>query len=318
MKTRGNNGPAIQAFQTALRSDPDDQLSWLRLGEAYSKSGRHAAALKALRHAHVLDPADWICIYLIGEIQRQTGQFEEAIQSFQTILSTRPSELGVLSSLAQTHLELGHAEGSTGFTARAEKSFLLCVDVALQMIHESPGFRGLAWKTMADAIFSLSRRISFGEQEYVRKALSAVLEALPVGTSDRLTGIIELPSLEPDEPLKGFHALEIAAVAYDYRLSLDPINTSGSAWFDLGVALRFWSMKCSNCDKKAKAEKQAVKCIMESIREDPGNEKFWIALGVMHFTRHPKAAQHAFIRALDIDSKVRTVPLPLRTRTHDL
>ena len=47
---RRNVPSAIQAFQVALCADPDDQLSWVRLGETYSKAGR-ASAFKALHHA---------------------------------------------------------------------------------------------------------------------------------------------------------------------------------------------------------------------------------------------------------------------------
>ena len=45
-QTRRNYPPAIEALQIALRTDVDDYMSWLRLGEAYSKAGRYAAAFK--------------------------------------------------------------------------------------------------------------------------------------------------------------------------------------------------------------------------------------------------------------------------------
>ena len=57
-------------------------MSWLRLGEAYSKAGRFAAALKALERARELDPDDWIASYFIGEVQRQMGLYEEAIKAY--------------------------------------------------------------------------------------------------------------------------------------------------------------------------------------------------------------------------------------------
>src|ERR1700728_4416313 len=100
-QTRKNYSQAIQALQIALRADTDDQIAWLRLGEAYSRGGRHAAAMKALVRARELDPDDWMCSFFIGEVQRQMGQYQEAVDSFQSILVTRPLETGVMMSLAQ-------------------------------------------------------------------------------------------------------------------------------------------------------------------------------------------------------------------------
>ena len=87
LQTRRNYHAAIDAFQIALRTDEDDHMSWLRLGEAYSKAGKYAAASKALEHARELDPEDWVASYFIGEVQRQMGAYEDAITAFQSILS---------------------------------------------------------------------------------------------------------------------------------------------------------------------------------------------------------------------------------------
>ncbi|KAG2128352.1 uncharacterized protein EDB93DRAFT_1268447 [Suillus bovinus] len=55
---RRNYAESIKAFQVALRADVDDQLPWLRLGEACSKAGRGVAALRTLGRAHELRPDD--------------------------------------------------------------------------------------------------------------------------------------------------------------------------------------------------------------------------------------------------------------------
>lgn len=308
IQQRRNYPPAIQAFQIALRANADDQSCWLRLGEAYSKAGRYAAAVKALERAHELQPDDWICSYFIGEVQRQIGQYQEAIDSFESILAHRPSEVGVLVSLGQTHLDLGRVELSSGFSARAEQSFVDCISTALRTIQETPGSRGVAWKTAADAIFSLANRSSFIDEKSVREALLAVVSVIKVDAADRLSDIMTLPSLDDDFPCTGLKALEIAVAAYDYRIFLGSNENAarGSASFDLGIALHVWATKATPGPKTEAANKKASVCLTDALREDPGNDSYWNALGNLNFLGKPKTAQHAYIKALDIDPKVRS------------
>lgn len=250
-------------------------------------------------------------MYFIGEVQREIGEFEQAINSFQSILTHRPLEVGVLISLGQTHLDQGLAELSTGFVARAEHSFVSCVRVAFKTINESPGFRVAAWKTAADAIFFLSSQASYLDQDNVFSALSEVSTLLPQYSSDRLSDIVTLSPLHHNIPLSGLKVLELATVAYDYRITLCSSETAGngSAWFDLGVALHSLVRRLLSTETQEKATKQANKCIVEALRQEPGNDTYWSALGNVHFTRQPKIAQHAFIKALEFDSKVSTITI---------
>jgi superkiller protein 3 len=287
---RRNYVPAIHAYQTALRADPDDQVSWLRLGEGYSKAGRYAAAVKALGRAQELDPSDWMCNYFMGEVLRQTGQFSEAIAAFTLILETRPGELGALMALAQTRLDLGRAEELAGFAARAEASCIAAIGTAMEAMAGSPGFRRMAWKVVGDALFSLAQRATFALEDEVRAALNTCLEALGSESSPRVKELftVELSQGGSDSPLKGKAALELAITAYEYRRSLgskdDP--SYSSSWADLAVAL------------------QAIDAITTAIRADPGNDALWVTLGDIQFEKSPKAAQHAYIRALEIDKTV--------------
>ncbi|RDB24954.1 Superkiller protein 3 [Hypsizygus marmoreus] len=302
---RRNYSSAIQAFQVALRAEPDDALSWLRLGEAYSKGGRHVAALKALERAHDLHPDDWMCAYLIGDVNQQMGNFSDAIGAFRSILNDRPTEVGVLASLGQAYLDLGRLELSEGFQARAEQSFVTCISVALRMIKESPGFRNIAWKTLGDAIFALSARATFLDELNIRDLLQKVASLLPAG-SDQLSGFMPPASLEGAAPLTGIKTLEIAVAAYNYRLSLTSSETtarSGSTWFDLGTSLHLWVMKLPENGNTLKARDKVVFCLTQALRKEPNNSQYWLGLGDAHFLGNAKNAQHAYIKALEIDSK---------------
>lgn len=306
IQMRRNYPPAIEAFQIALRAKPDDSLSWLRLGEAYSKAGRHAAAVKALGKAHELSPDDWIVTYFIGEVHSQTGKYQEAIHAFESILVDRPQEISVLMSLSQTHLDLGRDESSTGFFARAEQSFGDSAKVAIQIINNTTGFRGMAWKIIADAMFFLSKNPSFNDVQGIRFLLAQVAALATTEVSEKIAGLISLPDLSGETPVGGLQALEVAIVSYDYRISLGSTEdiALGSSSYDLGVALHSWTKKSLIKDKNEKIHKQVISSLTKALRQEPGNDTYWNALGSVNFTSQPKTAQHAYIKALEIDHKV--------------
>ncbi|PCH43840.1 hypothetical protein WOLCODRAFT_138620 [Wolfiporia cocos MD-104 SS10] len=296
---------AIQAFQIALRTDGEDQLSWLRLGEAYSKAGRFAAAVKALERARELNPEDWICSYFIGDVQRQTGNYQDAITAFEAILAKHPSELGVLLSLGQTYLDLGRSEVASAYRTRAEASFVFAIRVALQLIEASPGFRRIAWKIAADAVFRLSQFAAYGDENDVYGVLTSLVPLVSDHPGERLSGIITFPmssSAPADIPL---FALEIALSAYQFRITLDALNDTvlGSAKYDLGVALFSFCRRVPPGTKQDTARQEAVHQFKEALRLEPGNELYWSALGSATFQTAPRMAQHAFIKALDINAK---------------
>jgi superkiller protein 3 len=305
-QARANYPPAIQALQITLRAEPDDQVSWLRLGEAYSRAGRHAAAIKALARAQQLDPDDWMCNFFLGDVQRQVGQYQDAVDAFQAILAHRPLEVGVLVSLGQTYLDLGRSEFADGFVARAEQSFITSVQIALRTMQASPGFRSVSWKTAADAIFFLSRRSTFIDEDGVRAALFDVVSLLSQEPGGRLVGIVSAPLFNEESALGGQKALEVAAAAYDYRITLGSSESvaRGSAWYDLGMSLQCLVTKQISTEVREQAEAKAGECLRAAIREDPGNDTYWVALGDANFLSQAKTAQHAYIKALEIDSKV--------------
>ncbi|KAG2745039.1 superkiller protein 3 [Suillus brevipes Sb2] len=287
---RRNFAESIKAFQVALRADVDDQLSWLRLGEAYSKAGRHVAALRAPGRAHELQPDDWMCTYFIGEVQRQSGRLAEALVSLQSILDVRPNEAGVLLSVAQAHLDLARHERFTGFVARAEQSFISCIDVML--------------KISADALFELSVITVFADENNVRAAVTAVRELIQDQISARLAGLFKLTPLSPDDPMTGLNVLEAAVAAYDYRITVGSSEEVAlpSSLYDLAVALHEWILKRPS-DITQQASEAANSFLIQALQKEPGNVRFWVALGDLHFAQKPKLSQHAYIKAIEVDNK---------------
>ncbi|KAH9978973.1 TPR-like protein [Lactifluus volemus] len=304
--TRGNFPSAIQAFQVALRADTEDQSSWVRLGESYSRAGRHVAAFKALYRAQELRPEDWACTYLIGDVHRQTGRFQDAIGSFRSVLQGRPNEPGVLTSLARTYVDLGLSELSTGFVSRAQDSFVTALQVSFQFLDTSSPFHSFAWKVIADAIYYLSRVSSFTDEAAVRAILLQACSHLTSISEERLAGSVTMPITLPDDRLTGTDALKVAVAAYSHRISLGLLGpaTTGSAWFDFGLALFNLAGKVvPEGEKRDNVLKQSLASIKEAIRAQPGEDNYWRALGDMNLVSKPKEAQHAYIRALEINSK---------------
>ncbi|TFK87083.1 TPR-like protein [Polyporus arcularius HHB13444] len=302
---RRNYPPAIEAYQIALRTDVDDHMSWLRLGEAYSKAGRFAAAIKALERAHELDPNDWVASYFIGEVQRQMGLYEEAIKAFEQIIEHRPQELGVLHSLGLSFLDLGRLELSTGFIARAETSFTSAIRVTSELVAASPGFRRVAWKTIGDALLQLSSFATFTDEAALREVVSTIVPLATEHPGKGLTNILTYPlALDDSTSLPAF-ILQVALAAYDYKLSLGGLNdaASGAAHYDVGIALSTFARRTLDSARRERAEQEAIAQFKHALRLEPSNDAFWLALGNATFLSQPPLCQHSYIRAIELDGK---------------
>lgn len=305
LQNRHNYSAAIQAFQITLRSNEEDALTWLRLGEAYAKAGRHAAAIKALDKSHELCPEDWTCIYQIGDVQRQTGQFAQAINTFSSVLSSNPNETVTLLSLAETQLALGRSELATGFLGRASMSFISAISTSLDLIDSSNGFRRLAWKTIADALLALAG-LSIHDNDLSRDILYRIAEIQSDKVDDRIAEFVDRPLFKENDYIDTDLVLKLAVVTCNYRLSLFAKDEDGigDAWFDLGVSLFRLSFFTSSDEARQSMLGKATEYVRVALLSDPGNPAFWEVFGVLNFVSQPAIAQHAFIRALEMNNKV--------------
>jgi len=278
------------------------------LGEAYARAGRHAAAVKVLEHARTLRPNDWICPYLIADVQSQTGQFTEAITSLQSILDDHPSELGVLVALSTAHLNSGAQQLSSGFFARAEVSFLTAIEVAWKAMETNSGFSRVTWKIIGDALFRYSGIQFPRETQRLSDALITLMEILEAAPSIPISK--PLVDLFSPEVVSALNILEFAVAAYEYRISFGSHDdrAKASAWYDLGVALQ--TLLSRNAGSHAAiTQDQIIRCLKEAVSAEPDEELYWIALGDAYFLKNAKNAQHAYIRSLELNSKVRMIPL---------
>lgn len=237
------------------------------------------------------------------------GQFQEAIDIFGSILQQQPSELRVLLSLGQSHLEFGRAQLSAGYTARAEASFVSSIQVTFHSMDATPGFRRIAWKIVADSLYALSRFSAFAVPDDVLSVIDSIPPFVSEHPQESVSSIISFPltlrDVSPDAI--SYFALEAAIAAYSYRLSLGSLNDTAhaSGYYDLGMALCALSRCSPRSTVPEAAQKQAISFLKEALKLDPLNDRYWNTLGNSLFLEQPKTAQHAYIRALEIDSKVR-------------
>jgi superkiller protein 3 len=172
-------------------------------------------------------------------------------------------------------------------------------------IRENPGYRGVAWKMVADALFELSVITVFADENNVRAAVTTVCKLLQDQSSARLAGIFKFTALSPDNPVTGLNALEAAVAAYDYRITVGSSEEAAlpSSLYDLAVALHEWILK-QPPGTTQQASEAANSFLIQALQKEPGNDRFWVALGDLHFTQKPKLSQHAYIKAIEVDNKV--------------
>lgn len=252
-----------------------------------------------------MKPDDWLCSYFIAEVKRGMGLFEEAITILDGLRETRPNEAGILALLARTQVELGLSQISDGFQVRAEESFVNAIQIALQMIEHTVGFRTIAWKIVGDAAFQLSCFPDFVNGASVGHVLRSISFPPFQDTTEEIIKIIPTPKFQQEAPLT---ALEIIAAAiYSYLAqisfySLSQITNSG-AWYDLSVALQSWIKKAPPSTDVSSAKEKVIEYLKKALQLDPANDIYWVGLGNAYFLPHAKAAQHAYIKALELDSK---------------
>ena len=280
----------------------------MRLGEAYAKAGRHVAAVKALNHALELNPDDWVCKYFIAEVKHEMGLFEDAISLLHGICSDQPDEAGPFVLLSQCHLSLGLAQLADGFQIRAEQSFLFAIQVALDIIKRMSGFRMTAWKMIGDAAIHLSNFSTFVTGDAICDVLDAIQYLPPPDWAEKVVSIIGLPSFPGGASLTPMTVATVAIHSYLSQVSLSSPRqaTNQAGWYDLGVSLQTWTLlasKSTSTEDMTFIKDKIVEYFKNALQIEPGNDMYWIGLGNAYFDAHPKAAQYAYIKALELDGK---------------
>lgn len=326
---------AILAFQIALRAEPEDQVSWQRLGQAYALAGRHVAALKCFAKCLELveaagEPDDdgWQARYSIGDVHLELGNFVTAIETFSDILAKHPDELGVRVALSNAFLLSSRQELVTGYVERSEISANSAIREAAHALLNHDQHLRSAWKIVADAVFHLSKFGSLLHDATLLTSDGSGELAPLLKLAQELETDAKLPSISVvthaklghGAELSPFQLLQISVYLYKLRVVLNASDdkVAGSAWADLATALYCLSRamllpssqtfltppdSSSVIDyanaQSVQARLQAIGSVKQALRHEPGQEAYWLLLGNLTFHTSVKLAQHCFVRAIE-------------------
>ncbi|WOO77688.1 Superkiller protein 3 [Vanrija pseudolonga] len=300
---------AIEAYQIALRAEPDDAGMWRMLGDAYVKSGRHLAGLKALEHALDLDPTMWMARYHIGEVHVQLGAYDAAIEAFEAVdAETHGSEVGVTAALAEATLALGRRAAAGGFRERSRAAYYAAIEYALTVLAAARAHRPWGWKLIGDACLQLAEHEADpAEMEKSAVVLQPVLEHLVADDEDRRSAVAGLghasnllqTAAGPQYTAKA----AVFAMAYRVHLLKNEIRVANSSLYDLACALHELAVNTLVADERTAATKAAVSAIRLALERDAGDERLWNALGVICSAAGKQLAQHCFVVSLECYAK---------------
>ncbi|EWC48253.1 hypothetical protein DRE_02357 [Drechslerella stenobrocha 248] len=296
---------AIQAFQAALRTSPQDVNSWVGLGEAYSNSGRYIAAMKAFNQAKSINPDDWFITYMISNVERDLGNFDTACDGYRVVLEKRPNEFGVLMALAETLVAASFTNLNTGLYGRAAAAAREALQTAKEIVKANPTAFNL-WKLVGDAcsVFSWIQSL-LGEfpADEVAGILNTDIDTkeFDILSETDTVGSLTLQNYGDLKPLDQCLLGSVLAYKRGIYASAEDRHAHAVAWYNLGTA-EYRALLCP-VDRETKYQKAAITCFKRAIKLEPGNPDFWNALGIAASGVDAKVAQHALVRALHIDEK---------------
>ena len=197
---------AIEAYQQALRIDPEHAEAWYNLGLAYGQAGQTAKAIEACQQALRINPEDAEAWYNLGFIYGQADQTAKAIEAYQRALRIKPEDAKAWAMLGLAYLQAGQ-------TAKA-------IEACQQALRINPEHAS-AWYILA---------LAYGQAGQTAKAIEAYQQALRINPEDAMAwNNLGVAYGQAGQTAK-------AIEAFQQVLRIDPEHAE--AWFGLGVAYK--------------------------------------------------------------------------------
>ena len=151
---RGEPDKAFEAYQAAIRANPDFHDAHANLGSALIGRGDLDGALAAFTRARALDPKNAQDAYHLGLIHQKLGQLDDARREYETSLRLAPDDAGTHNNLGAVHQAAGRWEA-----ARAEYELARRLDPGLAQasyglgqVHQHEGREEDAIRAFQEAI----------------------------------------------------------------------------------------------------------------------------------------------------------------------
>lgn len=313
---------SIVSFQAALRIAPGDYHSWVGLAESYHHSGRYIAATKAFEHAKGLEYAlsdeekkqVWFARYMLANVKRELGEYEDAIASYEDVLTTRPNDIGVTIALLQTLAENSWKSLDSGLFNDAAELARKVIDAGRSLAEVQNDIFNL-WKAVGDACTNFSyikKKVEKLPVTDCKALLATGLDPVALDLMAEVDGV-GINWLEPsgdDETPSPDSSIYMGILAYKraVHVSLHDTHAQAVAWYNLGWAeyRAYRSVQPGSGNKGKKPRKflkAAMRCFKRAIELEAGNSEFWNSLGVVTTNMSPKVAQHAFVRSLHLNDR---------------
>lgn len=267
-----------------------------------------------MRRALELAPDSWICHYHIANIQHELGLEQQAIDSLQKVMELSPDQPGVSVALASMQLSLGKQQSRDGFRARARINLTAAIRT-LQPIVEAKIYRPTTWKTLGEICVHLwSTCKSEEDVGDAMDALSPILSWLHDNDSNgasNVKGVVLLSELRQTANYKPRDILRAGICAYAYRVDLLKYDTKipEISLYDLACAVHQLAIDYTEAEaaERKSAIRAATLYIKKALDIDPTSPTLWSAFGSVAAQGSPQLAQHAYIVALELDHKVRSL-----------
>lgn len=300
-------------MQHAVRGLQEDPSCWLQLAIAYRGAGKHVAALKTLLRVIDLEPANWQAKYLIADIQRQIGLFDEALLAFSSLQRELPDELVISVAIAETSLSLALSEARNGLIYRSIDGLVDCLKSCSTLVEKGQTAARIGWKLVGDALGKLAS-LSLADDSEIRPVAQHIATQLANADIDKSNPSVtvvtaaKIVQMVDSKPIAAVCAA-LSTLAYSMRMLLyaQADDAAGSAWFDIGQALYRLEKHYPKLEmgrKQDEVRMESVNCVRTALQKEPLNGTFWNLLGVLSVKFSPKLAQHALIRACELNVRV--------------
>jgi len=103
---------AIENFEKALQSMPDDAASMFELSEQYVKAGRVEDAFASIKKAVELDPDNKWYQMRLARFYRNFEQYADFIQVYESLTAKYPEDIDMLSELIEVYLIAGEYDSA--------------------------------------------------------------------------------------------------------------------------------------------------------------------------------------------------------------